>query len=122
MCRPVAPARSSRCNALVPDPRSHPMRTPLVTACLLAGFAVLADEPAAKPGPTADGGFRLPNGWAVTPVGRQVPLTDLPLNILPLADGKRAVVASSGYNPHELALVDLDSARVVAKETVTQSW
>src|SRR5262249_20569094 len=31
----------------------------------------------------------LPNGWAISPAGRQVPLTDLPLNILPLADGKR---------------------------------
>src|SRR5207237_7192805 len=105
-----------------PTPGTPPMRTTLVAACLLAAFAVLADEPAAKPGPTADGGFRLPNGWTVTPVGRQVTLTDLPLNILPLADGKRALVASSGYNPHELALVDLESARVTAKEVVKQSW
>ena len=39
-----------------------------------------------KPGPTAEG-FLLPNGWTIRPAGRQVPLTDLPLNILPLADG-----------------------------------
>src|SRR5579871_5947424 len=98
------------------------MRTTLAVACLLATFAVMADEPAGKPGPTADGGFRLPNGWVITPVGRQVVLTDLPLNIIPLADGRHALAACSGYNQHELALIDLESAQIRSKEIVKQSW
>ncbi len=72
-------------------------------------------------GPT-DRGFLLPNGWTLTPAGDQVALTDLPLNILPLADGKRALVATSGYNAHELSLVDLDTKAIVAKATVRESW
>jgi hypothetical protein len=60
-------------------------------------------------GPTAQG-FLLPNGWTISPVGKQVTLTDLPLNILPLADGRHALVATSGFNKHELSLVDLSAA------------
>ena len=72
-------------------------------------------------GPSADG-FLLPNGWKLTPAGDQVALTDLPLNIIPLKDGRHALVGTAGYNAHELSLVDLQSKRVVAKETVRQSW
>ena len=38
--------------------------------------------------------------------GEQVILKDLRLNILALTDSRRALVATSGYNAHELALVD----------------
>jgi hypothetical protein len=38
---------------------------------------------------------RLPDGWTITPAGKHITLTGLPLNILP--DGQRALVASSGF-------------------------
>ena len=49
-------------------------------------------------------------------------MTDLPLNILPLADGKHALVAASGFNDHDLSLIDLTSRTVVSKANVRQSW
>ena len=67
---------------------------------------LLAQEKPRTAGPV-EGGFLLPNGWTITPAGEQVSLPDLPLNILPLADGKHALVASSGYNDHDLSLIDL---------------
>ena len=45
------------------------------------------------PGPT-ENGYLLPNGWTISPAGEQVTLTDLPLNILPLADNRHAVVGT----------------------------
>ena len=72
-------------------------------------------------GPT-ENGFLLPNGWTISPAGAQVALTDLPLNILPMADGRHALVATSGYNAHELSVVDLVEKKVVDVETVRQSW
>ncbi|MFN0053036.1 MAG: YncE family protein, partial [Planctomycetales bacterium] len=69
-----------------------------------------------------DEGFLLPNGWRLTPAGRHVTLTDLPLNILVSNDGKQAIVSTSGYNAHELTIVDLESGKKIAKETVKQSW
>src|SRR5580692_3200974 len=94
-----------------------------IIACSLFGFAVLAeDKPKPQtPGPT-DKGFLLPNGWTLTPAGKHVILTDLPLNIIPLADNKHALVATSGYNKHELALVDLSTQQIVDKQTVRESW
>jgi len=67
-------------------------------------------------------GFLLPNGWTLTPAGESVTLTDLPLNIIPLADNRHALAASSGYNAHNLVLVDLQEKKIVAKQTVKQSW
>ena len=92
-------------------------------AVLLSSVAA-QEKPAAQPafpGPI-EGGFLLPNGWRVTPVGQQVLTTDLPLNILTTADGKYALVATSGYNAHELTVVELATGRKVTKDTARQSW
>jgi YVTN family beta-propeller protein len=85
------------------------------------GIVALGDDPPRYAGPTAKG-FLLPNGWTITPVGKQVTLTDLPLNIIPLADGKHALAATSGFNKHELSLIDLTDAKVIDKQVVQQSW
>jgi YVTN family beta-propeller protein len=90
----------------------------LVTASL---NTTCADEPPKRAGAT-DRGFLLPNGWTITPAGAQVPLTDLPLNILTIRDGRYALVATNGFNDHELSLIDLSTRRVVSKSTVRQSW
>lgn len=73
------------------------------------------------PGPT-ETGFLLPNGWHITPAGRQIDTTDLLLNILPLKDSKHALIATSGFNEHNLALVDLEFGAILSKESVYQSW
>src|SRR5581483_3724182 len=95
----------------------------------LIGWAVAAqDKPAPKAGekpkfagptPTAS---LLPNGWHLTPAGRHVEITDLPLNIRPLKDGKRALVTTNGFNQHAVSLVDLAEGKVVASERARQSW
>ncbi len=89
--------------------------------------ASLADDEAPPTAPArfagpVEGGYLLPNGWTVTPVGEHVELTDMPLNIVPLGDGRRVLVATSGYNAHELSLVDLETKAVLDKEKVSQSW
>lgn len=80
--------------------------------------------PAAKPryaGPT-EKGFLLPNGWTITPVGDQVPLNDLVLNITPTPDGRHALVTSNGFNMHQISLVDLKTRTVAFRQAVRQSW
>jgi YVTN family beta-propeller protein len=97
----------------------------LLTAVLAAVVPVVAiaeDKPKPQgPGQT-DQGFLLPNGWTVTPAGKHVVLTDLPLNIIPLADNRHALVATSGYNKHDISLIDLTTQQVVDKQTVRESW
>jgi YVTN family beta-propeller protein len=102
------------------------LRKPCVLAVALAVSAAsplirCADDTPRYAGPT-DNGFLLPNGWTITPAGEQVTLTDLPLNIVPLADGRHALAATSGFNAHNLSIVDLVEKKVVANEVVRQSW
>jgi len=94
----------------------------LLVATTLLPHAVnlRAAEKPRTAGPT-ERGFLLPNGWTITPAGEQITLTDLPLNIIPLSGG-RVLVATSGYNQHELSLVDLSKKAIVATEKVRQSW
>jgi DNA-binding beta-propeller fold protein YncE len=99
---------------------SRPTAAATLVAALLAVPCLSADKPQAA-GPTDDG-FLLPNGWTISPAGRHVQLADMPLNVLPLADGRSALVASSGYNKHELCLVDLADAVVKSRAEVHQSW
>ena len=88
---------------------------------IVACAPLVAAENASVSGQKQDG-FLLPNGWTITPAGEQVLLKDLPLNIVPLSDGRHALVATSGYNAHELTLVDLESKDIKQTETVRQSW
>jgi len=100
--------------------RPFPLAAIAFAALTLSAMA--EEKPKARlPGPT-EKGFLLPNGWMLTPAGKHVVLTDLPLNILPLADGKHAVVATSGFNKHELSLIDLTTQKVIDSQTVRQSW
>ncbi|WP_435018215.1 alkaline phosphatase family protein [Tundrisphaera sp. TA3] len=109
---------------------TQPTRLQAAALALAATLAVplLAQEKPPQPdqaprtaGPVA-GGYLLPNGWTITPAGDQVPLPDLTLNVLPLADGKHALVTSNGYNDHDLSLVDLAEKKVVARQNVRESW
>ena len=97
------------------------MRSRLVPLALLlaAGVGLCQDKPKADPpktepgkfaGPTTDG-FLLPNGWHLTPVGKHAVTTDLPLNVIPLKDNKHALVATSGWNTHDLYLIDISGAQ-----------
>jgi hypothetical protein len=61
-------------------------------------------------------------GWTLTPAGKHVELTDLPLNIIPLGDGKHTLVTCNGCNAHQLSLIDLAEPRIVDQLTVRQSW
>ena len=96
----------------------------LAFALLLIAAPAFADEPKPVfPGPTKDGGFLLPNGWTLTPAGQHAVTTDLPLNIIPLKDNQHALVASSGFNSHDLMLVNIvGEPKIVAKMTNRQSW
>jgi YVTN family beta-propeller protein len=96
-------------------------RIAVVAALLLAALPLTADDKPTYAGPN-DKGFLLPNGWTLKPAGKHVVLTDLPLNVIPLGDNRHALAATSGFNKHELSLIDLTELKVVSSETVRQSW
>jgi YVTN family beta-propeller protein len=92
---------------------------------LAFGISVIEAQEASPrfAGPTKEG-YLLPSGWRLTPAGKHVETTDLPLNIIPLKDGRHALAASSGFNQHDLILVDIsgEEPRIVSSEKARQSW
>ena len=89
---------------------------------ITTGLALLRGQEAPRYAGATEKGFLLPNGWILSPAGQHVPLADLPLNIVPLADNRHVLAATSGYNAHELSLIDLQERKVVDHQTVRQSW
>ncbi len=96
-----------------------------MSACVVWGLIAVgaprAQEQPRYAGPT-DQGFLLPNGWTLKPAGRSVALADLPLNIMALPDNRHALAATSGYNAHELSIIDLQEGKIVDRQAVSQSW
>jgi YVTN family beta-propeller protein len=88
--------------------------------CLMVS-SIHAQQAPRFAGPSEQG-FLLPNGWTITPAGKQVTLPDMPLNVVALADGRHALAASSGFNQHTLELVDLVNLRVVSSQSTRNSW
>ncbi|MDX2270092.1 MAG: hypothetical protein NW208_18460, partial [Bryobacter sp.] len=48
----------------------------------------------------------LPNGWKLSPVGKQIRSEDMPLGLTFAPDGKAMVALHSGFNAHGLVVVD----------------
>ena len=104
--------------------RSLALITLLAPLTLTPSARAQEPKPADKPafaGPSEQG-FLLPNGWRLTPAGKQVLLTDLPLNFLVDADGRHALVATGGYNAHELTAIDLATHKKAASQSTRHTW
>ena len=68
------------------------------------------------------GRVTLPNGWSLTPVGRQLPLGDLPLNIALSPDKKLAAVTNNGQSDQTIQLIDIESETVLDSILISKSW
>ena len=65
----------------------------------------------------------LPNGWKITPAGRIVALAgDMPLRVLPLPDGRRALVLTGGYHDHSLSIVDIAGGKILQTLELGKDW
>ena len=93
----------------------------LSVAIYLASATLEAkDKPAEFP--AKRNGFLLPNGWTITPAGEQVLLTDLPLNILPLADSRQRWWPPAATTRTNCRWSILENSQSRKPQTVRQSW
>ena len=100
---------------------------PLLTATLaatIAGRTFAAPKPAPRdvPGQTSDGRVRLPNGWFLSPAGKQVKVGDFPLGLAISPDGRLAAVTHSGWHAKGLDLVDLERGVHVQNVKLAETW
>lgn len=64
----------------------------------------------------------LPNGWKLSPAGRQVPVGDLPLNIQLSTSGKLLAVTNNGQSTQSVQLIDPKSEKMLDEKTLKKSW
>src|SRR5262249_51125015 len=68
------------------------------------------------------GGYELPNGWRLTPLGRAIPTEDMVLNVSLAPDRKAVVALHSGFNPHGLVVVDAHSEEATQRIKLKSAW
>ena len=69
-----------------------------------------------------DGGAILPNGWPLTPAGRQLELSTLPMSLLLAGGDRHAISLNAGFLTPSLSVVDLDQGRVSQTIPLRDAW
>jgi YVTN family beta-propeller protein len=64
----------------------------------------------------------LPNGWGITPVGKSLPLNDLPLNLIVSSSEKWLAVTNNGQSTQSIMLIDSKKETIAAEVTIKKSW
>jgi YVTN family beta-propeller protein len=64
----------------------------------------------------------LPNAWSISPVGKLLPLGDLPLNIAISPSKKLAAVTNNGQSDQTLQLVDIEKGIILDSIIIARSW
>ena len=64
----------------------------------------------------------LPNGWRLTPVGKLLPLGDLPLNIAVSPSKKLAAITNNGESDQTIQLVDIEREVILDSIIIGKAW
>lgn len=96
------------------------MRKTILFACGLY-LSAQAFSQTTTSGPE-DNKVTLPNGWSLTPAGRNFPLGDLPLNIAVSRSKKWMAVTNNGQSVQSIQLIDPVKEWVVDNVVVPKSW
>ncbi|HYM12061.1 MAG TPA: bifunctional YncE family protein/alkaline phosphatase family protein [Bryobacterales bacterium] len=87
-----------------------------------AGLLISRPAPPARVGQQPDGAFVLHNGWRLTPAGKQIPLSTLPMSTALSPDGKYLLVLNGGYLPPSISVIDVAAERETARVPVEDGW
>lgn len=66
--------------------------------------------------------LRLPNGWHLTPVGKNIPLGDLPLNLVISHNKKLLAITNNGQSTQTIDLVEAGSGKRIDSIVIAKSW
>lgn len=88
--------------------------TVLLVVCLRLTILAQSQQTASR--------ITLPNGWSLTPIGRSLPLGDLPLNLAVSPNRKRLAVTNNGQSTQSIQLIDLSAEKVLSNVEIARSW
>jgi len=64
----------------------------------------------------------LPNGWSLTPVGKSLPLGDLPLNMAVSPSKRLIAVTNNGQSVQSIQLIDAIKDKLLHSVVIPKSW
>ena len=64
----------------------------------------------------------LMNGWKLSPVGKMLPVGDLPLNIAVSSSGKMLAVTNNGQSDQSIHLIDPEKMEVLDSVVIAKGW
>lgn len=64
----------------------------------------------------------LPNGWSLTPVGNQIQLGDLPLNMAVSPNKKHIAITNNGQSTQSLQIFNTETNRIDFEIPIDKSW
>jgi DNA-binding beta-propeller fold protein YncE len=99
----------------------HPKLTMLIILFILISIFVY-DLSAQKNEGTGVQQVTLPNGWKLSPVGKLLPLGDLPLNIAISPNQKIAAVTNNGQSTQSVELIDIEKGILLDSIIIGKSW
>ena len=99
---------------------SSVLRTLLLFQILFIGIAI--NLPAQTLQELETHSVSLPNGWKLTPVGKSLPLGDLPLNIALSPSKRLAAITNNGESDQTIQLIDLEKDVVLDSIIIAKSW
>jgi len=66
--------------------------------------------------------IKLPNGWSLSPIGKSLPLGDLPLTIAVSPSKKLLAVTNNGQSTQSLQLIDATKHQILDSIDIPASW
>lgn len=96
------------------------MKARLFISCVLFLFVITASAQTAAELQQRKTG--LPNGWALTPAGYNIPLGDLPLNLVISHNKKLATVTNNGQSTQTIELIDVRKRKRLDTIIIAKSW
>ena len=64
----------------------------------------------------------LPNGWSLTPAGKNIPIGELPLNLVVSHNKKYLAITNNGQSTHTIDLIDVKTETRVDSIIIAKAW
>lgn len=64
----------------------------------------------------------LPNGWSLTPAGKNVSIGELPLNMVVSNQKKYLAITNNGQSRHTIDLIDVESGKRIDSVIIAKAW
>jgi len=106
---------------LISNTEVQNMKLTSLLSCIVVALAAVLTSLGQTPQPFP-GGYALPNGWRLTPIGKAIPTEDMVLKVVAAPDAKTVIALHSGLSPHGILVIDAKTEEAVQRISLKSAW